>query len=168
MKEFRLANLNDLDELNKILIDLVENKHEGFGWTKKYPNREIFKRDIENGEFYVLVDNELNSSIVGGVVLNKDEDINYKNIKWSSDEEALVIHRLFTSYKFKGSGYGKIMMDKIKEKAKKESIEYIRLDTFSKNVIAQNLYKKEGFKYMGNINLEGKDGEFYCFEFKVL
>lgn len=167
MKYFRLATLEDLDKLHKILIDLIENKHEGFGWTKNYPNREIFKRDIENGEFYVLVDNELENSIVGGVALNKEEDINYKNIKWSSDEEALVIHRLFISYEVKGKGYGKIMLNKIKEKAKEEKINYIRLDTFSRNIIAQGLYKKEGFEYMGNINLEGKEGEFCCFEFKV-
>ncbi|ATD55695.1 GNAT family N-acetyltransferase [Clostridium chauvoei] len=162
MINFRLAKENDLDKLCNILDGIIENKPEGLNWSKDYPNREVLKTDIEKGELFVLEKGD----ILGVVVLNSSEDINYKNISWNSNKTPLVIHRLFIANDYMGKGYGKLLIEKIIDKGRNDGFESIRLDTFSKNINAQKLYTKSGFTYKGTINLDGKNGDFFCYEIK--
>lgn len=161
--KFRLAISEDLNEICEILKDVIKHKNEGMNWTELYPNRDVLKIDIDNKHLYVLEDKE----ILGVVVLNSIEDPNYKNIIWENNENYLVVHRIFTAYKTRGKGYGKILIEKSIELAIKTNLKSIRLDTFSKNISAQEFYKKQGFKYKGSINLQGKDGDFYCYELLI-
>lgn len=164
MESFRLANKDDLFKVSNILKEIINNKPEGLNWTKDYPNEEVIKNDIEKKELFIL---EINNEILGAVVLNCDEDINYKKIEWNSNKTPLVIHRLFVSRNYMGDGYGSLLLKRVIDKAKNHGFESIRLDTFSKNINAQKLYIKSGFKYKGTINLEGKVGEFFCYEMNL-
>lgn len=161
--KFRLATNEDLNEICESLKDVIKHKNEGMNWTELYPNRDVFKSDIDNKHLYVLEDKE----ILGIVVLNSIEDPNYKNISWQNNKNYLVVHRIFTAYKTRGKGYGKILIEKSIEFAIKNNLKSIRLDTFSKNISAQEFYKKQGFKYTGTINLQGKEGDFYCYELLI-
>lgn len=157
---FRLGTNEDLNEICEVLKEVVKNKDKGMNWSELYPNREVFQGDIDNKHLYVLE----NKEILGVVVLNSIEDPNYKNIIWENNENYLVIHRIFTSYKVRGEGYGKLLIEKSIEVAKENNLKSIRLDTFSENISAQEFYKKRGFKYVGTVNLQGKPGDFYCYE----
>ena len=161
--EFRLGTNEDMNKICEILKDVVKHKAPGMNWTDFYPNREVFQIDIDNEHLYVLVDKE----ILGVVVLNNIEDPNYKTITWKNNEEYLVIHRIFTSYNTRGKGFGKVLINKSIQLAKKNNLKSIRLDTFSENISAQGFYKKQGFKYTGTVNLQGKPGEFYCYELLI-
>ena len=55
MIKIELAEINDLDRIMKIIeacaTDLISKQI--FQWSKKYPNREVFKDDIKNNELYI-------------------------------------------------------------------------------------------------------------------
>ena len=56
MIKIELAEINDLDRIMKIIeacaTDLISKQI--FQWSKKYPNREVFKDDIKNNELYIF------------------------------------------------------------------------------------------------------------------
>lgn len=52
---------------------------------------------------------------------------------------------------FTGLGLGKSMMTSIEKEARKTDLKILELSVFGKNRIAQNLYKKMGFKVTGKI-----------------
>ena len=52
---------------------------------------------------------------------------------------------------FRHGGIGKFMMELILEKARKMKLKIIKLDLFSNNIPALNLYKKFGFKEYGKL-----------------
>lgn len=161
--EFRLATNEDLNQICETLKEVVKNKKAGLDWTEFYPNREVFQIDIDNEHLYVLVDKE----ILGVVVLNNIEDLNYETLSWKNNKEYLVVHRIFTAYNTGGKGYGRVLIEKSIEIAKENNFKSIRLDTSSDNITAQVFYNKQGFKYTGTVNLQGHAGEFYCYELLV-
>ncbi|MGL4569952.1 MAG: GNAT family N-acetyltransferase [Clostridium sp.] len=168
--QFRKAKRSDLKKIEAIIPYVVKSgEGKGLNWTSVYPTINHFERDFEKGELYVMASNpECNEDIVyGAVVLNSDEDINYKKAAWSNSQKALVPHRLMVNPEFQRMGNGKRLMTFIEEEGKKRNLKSIRLDTNITNVRAQGLYIKSGFKKVGVINLEGKIGEFICLE-KIL
>lgn len=158
----RKGTIDDLEIILDELALLIENKHEGSNWSKSYPNRNVFLKDIEKGDLYVLQSNEF----IGITVLNEEEDSNYKSLKWTCSKP-LVIHRLFISYRHKGRGYGKVMLGEIVNFAKSLGYDSIRLDTNENNILGQKLYEGYGFEKLGYIPLEGKGGSFIGYELKL-
>ena len=168
--QFRKAKRSDLIKIEAIIPHIVKNgEGKGLNWTSTYPTISHFEKDFEKGELYVMVSKqEGNEEVVyGAVVLNNDEDINYKKATWSNSQKALVPHRIMVNPEFQRVGNGKRLMTFIEEEGKKRDLKSIRLDTNITNVRAQGLYIKSGFKKVGVINLEGKSGEFICLE-KIL
>ena len=111
MIKIELAEITDLDRIMKIIeacaTDLISKKI--FQWSKKYPNREVFKDDIKNNELYVF---KHKSEIIGCVVLCSTKDVEYKDVKWlTEDSKNLYIHRLAVDPKFQKKGVGKSLMD---------------------------------------------------------
>ncbi|MGG7096947.1 GNAT family N-acetyltransferase [Clostridium sardiniense] len=170
--KFRVAKYGDLNQI-KLMIDEVLESGVGTGlnWTKEYPTIKDFEMDLKNGDLFVMEseDSEYNikNNIVGAVVLNSSEDINYKKLKWSNSQKALVIHRLMVSPKFSRSGNGKRLLKFIEEECRRRELSHIRLDTNTENIRAKKLYIGSGYEEVGVINLQGKDGDFICLE-KIL
>lgn len=73
-------------------------------WTGGYPNEELVKKDIENGNSYVCLDEEQN--IVGTFTFIQGNDPTYARIyegAWSDDTRPYgVIHRLASTEQSKG------------------------------------------------------------------
>lgn len=159
--DIRLAKISDIDEILVVLKEVVKH-NPCTKWNSNYPNRDIITNDINNKDLYILIANE---EIVGSVVLNSEEDINYNKVSWDKKGEALIIHRLFTSPKYAGKGYGKFMIEKCKEIARELEYDSIRLDTHQDNLPAQKLYEKLGFNNKGKIELDGMPCEFYVYEY---
>ena len=145
MIKIELAEITDLDRIMKIIeacaTDLISKKI--FQWSKKYPNREVFKDDIKNNELYVF---KHKSEIIGCVVLCSTKDVEYKDVKWlTEDNKNLYIHRLAVDPKFQKKGVGKSLMDFAEEYAKENDFNSIRLDTFSQNKRNNKFYKSRHY-----------------------
>lgn len=161
--QFRLANLDDLDEILEALKEVIDNKTPFMNWDKNYPNREVFKKDIEKQHLYILKDEKI-AAVIG---LNEEKDINYEKVQWDNKEKILFVHRLFTPYSRRSEGFGKEAIKHAVALAKEKNMNGIHLDTFHKNKVAHKFYEGLGFEFRGEIPLEGKTGKFYCYELSI-
>lgn len=76
-----------------------------------------------------------------------------------------VIHRLCVNPLYQNKGVGAKTMQYIKDILRSESFEAVRLDAFSQNPAALNLYRKLGYNKVGEILF--RKGLFYLFEKKL-
>ena len=165
MIKIELAEITDLDRIMKIIeacaTDLISKKI--FQWSKKYPNREVFKDDIKNNELYVF---KHKSEIIGCVVLCSTKDVEYKDVKWlTEDSKNLYIHRLAVDPKFQKKGVGKSLMDFSEEYAQENGFKSVRLDTFSQNKRNNKFYKSRQYVQLSDVFFPmQREFPFHCYE----
>ena len=111
-------------------------------WTGGYPDEELVKKDIENGNSYVCLDEERN--IVGTFTFIQGNDPTYARIyegAWSDDTRPYgVIHRLASTEQSKGVASACLQWCY-------RQIPNLRADTHRDNHILQHILKKHGFQY---------------------
>ncbi|WP_297407940.1 GNAT family N-acetyltransferase [uncultured Cetobacterium sp.] len=158
----RNATENDLDKIMEIInITVKDMETEGNNqWDEAYPNRDIFIKDIKNNYLYLIEEED----IKGVICLNYIEADEYKNINWSLESKALVIHRMAVNSKFRNQGIGSKLLEFAKSLAKENNIKIIKTDTYSKNIKMDNLFRKLNFKQIGVVNFNGKEKYFFCYE----
>lgn len=159
---FRMAALNDLDEIGILINNAINGmiEHNIFQWDDRYPTCEDFHEDIEKKQLYVgVIDNQI--AVI--YTLNQESDEEYANGNWKHmDNPFYVIHRLCVNPIFQQKGIGKITLAHIEKQLKDLDIHAIRLDVFSKNPFALNLYRKHGYSVVGQVNW--RKGMFYLME----
>ena len=108
-------------------------------WTGGYPDEELVKKDIENGNSYVCLDEEQN--IVGTFTFIQGNDPTYARIyegAWSDDTRPYgVIHRLASTEQSKGVASACLQWCY-------RQIPNLRADTHRDNHILQHILKKHG------------------------
>ena len=129
-------------------------------WNNGYPAPEIIKADIDNGNCYVLCDNEPDhesDEIIGTMALIPGPDPTYTYIEgeWPDQEPYYVIHRIATSAP--GRNVTKTMLDWAFEQIAQHNIFVIRIDTHADNCIMHHILSKYGFTRCGVIYLEDGD-----------
>ncbi|MDO4466853.1 MAG: GNAT family N-acetyltransferase [Bacillota bacterium] len=154
---FRKGNLEDLSPIMDLVQRAIEKmKSQGIEqWDALYPIQEDFEADIQNEQLYVV---EIDSRIGCIYTLNKEMDEAYELVNWN-DESYVVIHRLCVHPDFQHKGLAKMVMKHIMESTNSS----IRLDVFSQNQAAMNLYKHLGFTVQGEANW--RKGLFYLMEY---
>ena len=169
MIKIELAKTTDLDGVMRIIkacaADLISKKI--FQWSEKYPSSEVFKNDIEKNVLFVT---KHKLKIIGCLALCSNKDIEYKNIKWlTEDNKNLYIHRLAVDPNFQKKGIGKSLMDFAEDYAKKNDFKSIRLDTFSKNKRNNKFYKSREYIKLGDVFFPMQsEYPFHCFEKIIL
>lgn len=162
----RKATLKDVDKImdiiKKIIIEMKEQGNKQ--WDENYPIREDFINDIEKENLYV---DEFNEDITSFICLNYEQPDEYKDLKWTSDKKVLVIHRMGVNPSFRRQGKAKNLIRYAKNFAINNKIESIRTDTNSKNLKMDNLFKKCGFEFVGEIHFFKKEDPFYCYDIKL-
>jgi len=159
------AFIQDLDELHLLTQscarDLIEK--EIFQWNEHYPSKEVLRYDIEFQQIWKLEDN---NRIVGIIVLTEEEDIEYKNVKWLTENgRNLYIHRLAVLPKAQGKGCAQKLMNFGEKFALENNYKSIRLDTFSQNKRNLKFYEARGYKRLEEIFfLKQSKFPFYCYE----
>lgn len=140
---------------------LIENGI--FQWNEQYPSSEVLNKDIELQQLYKL---EIDNRIVGIIVLTEIEDVEYKNVKWLTENgNNLYIHRLAVHPNFQGKGYAKQLMDFAENYATENDFNSVRLDTFSQNSRNIKFYKNRNYKQLESIYFPKQSTfPFYCFE----
>lgn len=157
MKEIRLANYNDINQIMDVICDAKKylKSQNSLQWNLEdgYPSIDTFKDDINKKQCYVyLIDNK----IVATMVIVKEKDINYQQIyegEWLSNGTYYSIHRIAVSNDFHHKNIGVELLNYAIAIGKKEGINSIRIDTHKQNIPMINTLSKTGFKYCGFIIL---------------
>lgn len=162
----RKAMIHDLDSIMGIVGKIIEemSSYNNFQWDEDYPQARDFATDIEKGELFVSV---RENKVVGFICINWNEPKEYEGLKWSSTENALVIHRMGVSTDYRNSGIGTELVGFADELSKGSDVKYLKTDTYSLNTKVQGLFQKCDYVFVGEMSFLGKEKPFYCYE-KVL
>ncbi|ONI41642.1 hypothetical protein AN639_03210 [Candidatus Epulonipiscium fishelsonii] len=160
----RLAKIDDIDRIVEIknLAIAQMGKNNIYQWNELYPTKEDFLCDIKNETLYVV---EENSKIGAAACIDQNIPSEYKDASfWSSNAPAYTMHRLVVDPLCTKKGYASLLMNKLEEIALYNNVTNIQIDTFSQNYLAQNLFRKHGYIYVGDVHFRAKIEPFYCFE----
>lgn len=132
-------------------------------WNEHYPNQQVFEKDIERGELYLLKDN---NHIIGTIVISTRMDDEYHDIAWLTPSKGnIYLHRLAVHPNHQGQGNARSLMDYAHAHAQAINAPSIRLDTFSQNKRNQRFYEARGYQKLGNIYFpKQSEDPFYCYE----
>lgn len=155
---------DDLETIMEIIKYTVQemNKNNNFQWDETYPNREVFLNDIKERTLYGVITEEGN--LVGLGALNFESPEEYNALNWESTNEDYVIHRLAVDVNYRGCGIGEFLIKDFEKKVLERGKKYVRIDTNYKNLKAQSLFEKMGYKKSGKMQLHGIKEEFICYE----
>lgn len=154
-----------LDEVNDIYLNCREHLFSNgiLQWDDQYPNKSYFQYCIENHDLFVLVKNK---EILGHVVLNEWQSDEWAQIDWLGSNP-IVIHSLMINPLYQGKGLGTSFVNACEKYAIEKGYKSVRLDAFSGNEKALQLYKKLGYQERGSVFFKSKpEGhqEYICFE----
>ena len=163
-RKIQLGEWSDLPALVTLFQDAKDylDQQKIFQWTDFYPSKEVIEKDLKDQTLFVLKDKQV---LIGAVTLNDHQDEEYQSIPWKfSAQKVLVIHRLMVDPTFQNQGYAKQLMNFAEAFAKKQHYSSIRLDTYTKNKISFEFYKKRNYVLRGTVFFRGRKDPFYCLE----
>lgn len=150
----RKAILKDVNSIEDTYNEhfQYELNHAAFTVFKKgvYPTKDDAERAIYAGALFVY---EENGTIVGSIIIDKVQPIEYATIPWKeklSEDEVMVIHLLMVRPSMSGKGIASSLIKFATELAQKNSCRALRLDTGSQNIPALSLYQKNGFEIIAS------------------
>jgi GNAT superfamily N-acetyltransferase len=158
----QLVRIEDINVIDKMFKKAIENmiKNNILQWDEIYPNRNILENDIIKKQMYKII---FDNNIISTFVLTKEYDKEYSNCKWKyNGNNFMILHRLCVNIEYQNNGFGTKTILYAEEYLKNNGTESIRLDAFSKNPLALELYNKLGYKRVGEANW--RKGLFYLFE----
>jgi GNAT superfamily N-acetyltransferase len=133
-------------------------------WDADYPNRAVIAQDIDTETLFTY---RTGNEILGIVVLNETQDVEYAQIPWSTSEtdRNIVVHRLAVRPDQQRMGIGRKLMDFAEQWARDNQYDAIRLDTFSQNPRNQRFYLNRGYTDLGAVFLPYmRDFPYFCYE----
>ena len=167
--EFRLAVMDDLEQMKDMYTQIVKNMNDNHIeiWDDIYPC-ELLENDIRNHQMYILSDK---GQIISAFVLC-DTHAGDKEAAWNGrSDKSIYLDRLGVNVKYHRKGIGTLMIGKAKETAKSFGMEYLRLFVVDINKPAIQLYVKNGFRKVEGVYEEVFEDGFvlreYGYEIKV-
>ena len=133
-----------------------------------YPSENSVRMMAEAEAQYICVKD---GSILGAFALNAEPQGNYQKGRWSRelvDGTYMVIHALAVGPKTQRQGLGSEIIRFCVDKAKSEGFKAIRVDVVPTNDPARRLFERNGFTYVGDVDLEldiGNIPTFSLYEF---
>lgn len=153
---FRMANELDRESILNIYLEGANAlKEDGVDqWQGHYVPS--FK-DVDEHlgvDLYVL---EYHKRIVSTACLVEGIDEDYENIngKWNTSIPYISIHKVATSNKYKKQSFGRKMMYYVENFAKRKRMD-LRIDTHKDNKKMRNFIVSCGYKYTGEVILQGE------------
>lgn len=152
------ATMEHLDEIWKITGQAkAQIRWLGFDqWQKGSPSREGWLRDIENGNAWVVIEEE---KVLGAFAFFLEPDPSYDEIEgeWLTKDatDYAAMHRVCVSDACKGKGMAGQMFKAAYEMASAQGKVSVRIDTHPENLPMQRALAKAGFVYCGKIHLKG-------------
>lgn len=156
--------VNFYDEIVKYLDNHINYPR----WIYRvYPSKDSVNAMIQEESQYVCICDE---RIVGAFALNDKPQGNFQKANWSkeiNDGSYMVLQALAIDPCMQGQGLASEVIGFCIEKAKSEGYEAIRLDIIPDNYPAKNLFEKNGFEYVCDVDLElsiGNNPSFSLYE----
>lgn len=154
--EFRLAGMDDLEELKDMYRQIIKNMNDNNIqiWDDIYPC-DFFVNDIQDNQMYVLIDkNEIISAFTLCNINAGAKEVQW-NKKWGNP---IYLDRLGVNIKYGNKGIATLMIEKAKKIAKSKGFNSLRLFVVDINIPAIKLYVKNGFIKAEGIYDEVFDG----------
>ncbi|MBT4774881.1 MAG: GNAT family N-acetyltransferase [Crocinitomicaceae bacterium] len=160
--QIRLATTDDHPNIFQLFQDCAKAMiAEGiFQWDEHYPRMSDLTRNIDKGEVWVYL---INQVIAGTITLNLEESPEYKAINWSYSTFR-VVHRLAVHPKFQRMGIAKSLMNFVEEHCLNNGVESIRLDTYTKNNGNMTFYNNLNYDKIGFVYFRSIEAPFACYE----
>lgn len=159
---FRQATMADSPAIWEILEAAIQRrKADGSAqWQDGYPNPEIVKKDLEQGQGYVLT---AGGRLVAYAALLMNDEPAYAHLdgNWLSNGDFLVIHRVAVAQDFLHKGLGRRMLAHIETFAVHNKIYSIKADTNFDNPGMISLFEKQGYVYCGEVFFRGSSRRAY-------
>ena len=139
-------------------------------WQDGYPAVQVFQADLAQGCCHVLT---YERDLAAVFSLTRGPEMGYDAItdgKWRGDGPYAVLHRSAVADRFRGAGVADRLLESARELARKLGVGWLRADTHRKNKAMQNLLRRGGFQYRGNVLVaagEGHDPRRLAFEAKL-
>lgn len=165
--EIRLANKSDVNEMMVVTKRIVNNMIEVNKinqWDQTYPNPEVFNNDIDLGNLYVATED---SDIVGFICINDEETPEYEKVTWRVNDSYLLIHRIGVDPTKTGRGIASKLITHAESIALERGAKWMKIDTNSSNLLMNNLIKKMGYQYVGDMQLKPNKPIWYAYDKKI-
>ncbi|MGV8945446.1 MAG: GNAT family N-acetyltransferase [Lutibacter sp.] len=162
------ASEDDLEQLLSVVKSCAKNLIEQgiFQWNEHYPSAEVLFKDVALQQIWKL---EIETRIVGLIVLTEIMDEEYQHVKWlTKNERNLYVHRLAVHPNYQGKGFAQKLMDFAEEFARVNNYNSVRLDTFSQNKRNQQFYEKRNYVKLESVYFPSQSAfPFYCYEMPI-
>lgn len=122
-------------------------------WQNGYPNPETVRRDIGDGNAYVLTRED---KVIGTVAVFFEEEEAYRDLyggEWFDGGTYAVIHRIAMEDGCKGKGLSTEIVGQVEDLCQERGVHSIRVDTHRDNISMQRMLEKNGFSFCGGIFL---------------
>lgn len=160
IKDFE-ACMNVIDQARRLMI--ASGRHQ---WTSDYPSENDIRKDIDNGNAFVLTVNG-DVAVYGAVVLNGEPAYQKIEGKWLTEGDYYVIHRFATIPKYQREGLARIFISKVNSLCEIEKVPSIKVDTNYDNIPMVKLLSSMGFCICGQVDY-GKRGTRFAFEKRTI
>lgn len=153
------SDLKDIWSLRSQTTELLRKR--GIDqWQYDDPTVDIFKRDIMNGDFYVVKDENMHVIAMASIIFGTDPtyDVIHGGF-WQTDAPYVTIHRLAVSRSHLGEGLGSAMMRFAEQVALRNGTNALRVDTHPDNRYATRLFLELGYVRRGHILLPLNEGD---------
>ena len=157
--EIRKCTNVDIDRMADFYDEVVLFLTQNVNWPRwkyqEYPSRASVVEDIAEGSQYACFDDD--GAVIGAFVINTDPRGAYHKGDWTVDlveGEYSVIHSFAVRPDLYGRGIGPAMVAYCKRLSREAGFRAIRVDVVPTNLPAAALYRKEGFAFVGERDLE--------------
>lgn len=165
---------NDIDSTTEFYDNIVKFLDEHINYPrwiyKVYPSGDSVKEMVEEESQYICISNE---NIIGAFVLNDKPQGNFFKANWSQeldDGSYMVLQTIAISPIMQRQGLASRIIEFCIDKAKSEGYKAIRIDIIPDNYPAKELFEKNGFEYVGDVDLEldiGNNPSFSLYELNL-
>ena len=124
-----IASYIDMEAIHIKDILIIENNSYGYPWSEK-----IFNDCLNNNYFcrVLMLDDTLIGFLISSII-----------------QDECHIMNLCIDIKHRGSGYGRLMLNKLHDEIKNHNCKVVFLECRPSNKSAMNLYKSEGYNEIG-------------------
>ncbi|WP_160725315.1 GNAT family N-acetyltransferase [Bacillus sp. USDA818B3_A] len=162
--KIEVASMNDLKSIKHLFASVTNHlrKNGVYQWDIFYPNRWVIAKDLKGGHLHAIFNDGI---CLGAVVMNDVQSSKYKGITWSDSKgRPAVIHRLAVHPDSQGKGIGKQLLFYAEELAKSEEYTSNRLDAYTGNPTAIEMYERALYSSAGQIHYAFRKLPYLCFE----
>jgi GNAT superfamily N-acetyltransferase len=152
----RKAFIADLPSIWEILQQAIEQRRlDGSDqWQDGYPNEQTVTGDINNGNAYVLIE-EQNHIAYAAIIFEVEPAYTEIQGKWLTNEKYAVVHRVATANAYKGKGVATRLFTLIETLCLEKNIYSIKVDTNFDNVAMLKILDRLGYIYCGEVFFRG-------------